>query len=184
MRRLRWIIPLLLVVVAASAAAAYLLVQPDLADGRDRVDSTWSPLRAPLAVRYEALGALTQALVDAGAADRAVTKDLTVALQRWNRFALRGPTHTDPGAEAAIANDLEALGRRTRANIAASARLNTNPGVVAALGAFDLAVIPPPLVNVYNRAVRTYEDARGGTIDSFVAKVLAFDARPVLQIGA
>ncbi len=174
----------MLLVVAAAAGAAYLTVQPGLADGRDRVDDAWGPLRAPLAVRYEALGALTQALVDAGASDRSVTEDLTVALQRWSRFALRGPTHTDPGAEATIANDLEALGRRTRANIAASARLNTNPGVVAALGAFDLAVIPPPLVDAYNRAVRTYQDARGGTIDSLVAKALAFDARPVLQIGA
>lgn len=184
MRRLRWIVPLLLVVVALSAAAAYLFVQPDLADGRDRVDDAWSPLRAPLAARYEALGVLTQALVDAGAADRAVAKDLTATLQRWSRFALRGPEHTDPGAETAIANDLEALGRRTRANIAASARLNTNPGVVGALGAFDLAVIPPPLVNAYNRAVRTYQDARDGTVASLLAKVLAFDARPVLQIGA
>ena len=183
MRRLRWIVPLLLVVVAASAAAAYLFVQPDLSDGRDRVDAAWLPLRAPLTVRYEALGVLAQALVDAGAADRAVTKDLTATLRRWNRLLLRGPTHTDPGTEAVIANDLEALGRRTRANIAGSARLNTNEAVQAALGAFDLAVVPEPLVGAYNRAVRDYQDARSGTIASLVAKVLTFDPRPVLQVG-
>jgi len=183
MRRLRWIIPLLLVVVVASAAAAYLLVQPDLSDSRDRVDAEWTPLRAPLAARYEALGVLTQSLVDAGAADRAVTEDLRSTLQRWDRFVLRGPTHTDPGTEATIANDLEALGRRVRANIAASARLSTNQAITEALGAFDLAVVPPPLVEAYNAAVRDYQKARGGTIDAVVADVLAFDPRPILQIG-
>lgn len=183
MRRLRWIIPLSLLLVAAAVAAAYLTVQPDLADRRDRVDAEWSPLRSPLAARYAALGALTQSLVDAGAADRAVVESLTATLASWDRLALRGPKHTNPGAEARIANDLEALGRRVRANIAASARLNTNPAVTAALGAFDVAVVPPPLVQAYNRAVREYQDARNGTIDSLVASALAFDARPILQIG-
>jgi hypothetical protein len=158
-------------------------VQPDLADARDRVDATWSPLRDPLNARYQALGVVAQALVDAGAGDRAVTKDLTATLQRWNRFALRGPKHSDLGAEAAIADDLEALGRRTRANIAASARIGANQAVQDALNAFDLAVVPPPLVKGYNRAVRAYQDTRSGTVNSLVAKVLAFDARPVLQIG-
>jgi hypothetical protein len=183
MRRLRWIVPLLLLVVVASAAAAYFLVEPDLSDGRDRVDAAWTPLRAPLVVRYEALGVVTQALNDAGAGERAVTKDLTAALARWSRLALRGLRYTDPGAEAGIANELEALARRARANVAASARLNANPVVTEALGAFDLAVIPPPLVRSYNRAVREYQDARGGTIDALVAKVLSFDPRPVLQVG-
>ncbi|HEU5302804.1 MAG TPA: hypothetical protein VFW06_11260 [Acidimicrobiia bacterium] len=183
MRRLRWIVPLLLLVVAAAAAAAYLLVEPDLSDGRDQVDAAWTPLRAPLTARYEALGVATQALVDAGAGERAVTKDLTATLERWNRLALRGPAHTRPGVEASIANELEALARRARANVTASARLNTNQVVTEALGAFDLAVIPPPLVRDYNRAVREYQDARGGTIDALVAKVLSFDPRPVLQVG-
>lgn len=183
MRRLRWVVPLLLVLALAGAAAAYFLVQPGLSDGRDRVDAAWTPLRAPLTVRYEALGVLTQALVDAGAGDRAVTKDLAEVLQRWDRFALRGPTHTDPGTEAGVANELEALGRRTRANIAGSARLSTNPAVGAALAAFDLAVVPPPLVQQYNRAVRDYQDTRSGAVNSLVAKALSFDARPVLQFG-
>ena len=184
MRRLRWIIPLLLVMVVASAAAAYVLVQPDLADGRDRVDAAWTPLRDPLNTRYQALGVVAQALVDAGAGDRAVTKDLTATAQRWSRFALRGPKHTDLAAEAVIANELEALARRTRANIGASARLGANPALQDALNTFDLAVVPPPLVQAYNRAVRAYQGARSGTIDSLVAKVLAYDARPVLQFGA
>ena len=174
---------MLLLVVTASAGAAYLFVQPDLSDRREAVDAAWVPLRAPLALRYEALGALTQSLVDAGAGDRAVTKDLTTTLTRWNRFVLRGPEHTDPGTEAVIANDLEALGRRARANVAGSARLNANEIITGALGAFDLAVAPPPLIRAYNRTARDYEDARGGTIDSLVADVLAFDPRPVLQIG-
>lgn len=174
---------MLLLALAASAAAGYFLVQPDLADGRDRVDSAWSPLRAPLAARYQGLGQLGQALVDGGAADREVTTELVTTLERWNRFALRGSTHTDAGAEATIADQLEGLARRARANIAASARLAANPAVKAALDAFDLAVIAPPLVKAYNDATRAYQDTRQGIAGSIVADVLGFEPRPLLQIG-
>jgi hypothetical protein len=183
MRRLRWIILLLVLLLVGGVVAAALLVRPDLVDGRDRVDATWAPLRSPLATRYEALGGVATALAAAGAGDRAATLDLGAELERWQAFALRGPKHTDPGAEAATADELEALARRARANVAASARLAVDPGIAAAFAAFDQAVVAPEAVKTYNRAVRTYEHAREGTIEELVAQVLGYDARPVLVLG-
>jgi hypothetical protein len=96
---------------------------------------------------------------------------------------LRGPKHTDPGAEATTADELEALARRARANVAASARLSADPGIASAFAAFDQAVVAPAAVKAYNRAVRAYERARTGTIKSLVARALGYDARPVLVLG-
>jgi hypothetical protein len=183
MRRLRWIVVLVVAVLAAAVIAALLLVRPDLDDGRSRVDARWSPLRPALITRYDALDGVATALRDAGAADRAVTTDLDTALDRWSRFALRGPKHTDPGAEVVIANDLESLARRMRANVVASARLQGNEPLRTALTAFDQAVVPEPAVNAYNRAVRSYEDTRSGFFDRIVADTLGYDSRPVLVVG-
>ena len=183
MRRLRWIFLVLLLVVVGGAVAGALLVRPDLVDTRDRVDATWTPLRAPLATRYEALGGVATALTAAGAGDRAATKALSAELERWRAFALRGPTHTNPAAEATTADELEALARRARANVAASARLTADPAIAAAFAAFDQAVVAPATVNAYNRAVRAYEHARDGTIKALVARALGYDARPVLVLG-
>jgi len=183
MRRLRWILLVLVLLMVGGVVAAALLVRPDLVDARDRVDATWAPLRDPLATRYEALGGVATALTTAGAGDRAATKDLSAELARWQAFALRGPKHTDPGAEATTADELEALARRARANVAASGRLSGDPGIAAAFAAFDQAVVAPGAVKAYNRAVRAYEGARTGTIKALVAGALGYDARPVLVLG-
>jgi hypothetical protein len=183
MRRLRWILLVLVLLMVGGVVAAALLVRPDLVDTRDQVDATWAPLRAPLATRYEALGDVATGLTAAGAGDRAATVDLIAELERWRAFALRGPKHTDPGAEAATADDLEALARRARANVAASARLTADPAIAAAFAAFDQAVVAPATVKAYNRAVRAYEHAREGTIKALVARALGYDARPVLVLG-
>jgi hypothetical protein len=183
MRRLRWILLALVLLVVGGVAAAALLVRPDLVDTRARVDATWAPLRAPLAVRYEALGGVATALTDGGAAERAVTKELVAELERWQAFALRGPKHTDPGAEAAAANRLEALARRAGANVLASARLSANPAIPAAFAVFNQAVVPPEMVKAYNRAVRAYEQAREGILRAPVAQALDYQARPVLVLG-
>jgi len=183
MRRLRWILVVLVALVVGGVVAAALLVRPDLVDTRDRVDATWTGVRAPLATRYEALGGVATALTTAGAGKRAVTMDLGTELKRWQAFALRGPKHTDPGAEAATANELEALARRARANVAASARLSGDPAVAAAFAAFDQAIVAPTAVKAYNRAVHAYEDARSGTIKALVARGLGYEARPLLLLG-
>jgi hypothetical protein len=182
MRRVRWILLLVVALVVAVVAAAFFLVRPGLDDSRDRVDARWTPLRPSLIARYQALGGVETAL-QAVAADRAITKDLGEGLERWDRLALNGPRHTDAGAEAVAANDLEALARRARANLVGSARLANDPGLRDALAAFDAAVVPPDTVDAYNRAVRSYEDERSGFFEGIVAGLLGYDSRPVLVLG-
>jgi len=182
-RRVRWLVLIGVAVVVAVVIAAVLTVQPGLADARDRVDARWEPLRAPLVLRYQALGGVLKAMQDAGAGERDVTKELDVALARWSKLSLQGPKHSDFEAEATTANELEALARRVRANVAGSARLAPNEAITAAFLAYDQAVIVPAVINAYNRAVRGYEDEREGTVHRIIANALAFDARPRLVLG-
>jgi hypothetical protein len=182
MRRLRWILLLVVALVVAAVLAAAFLVRPGLEDSRDRVDARWTPLRPSLIARYDALGGVETAL-SAVAADRAVTNDLQAELEQWDELALNGPRHTDPGAEALVANQLEALARRVRANLFASPRLANDPALQLAMAAFDQAVVAPAAVNAYNRAARAYEDERSGFVEGIVAGVLGYDSRPVLILG-
>jgi hypothetical protein len=182
-RRIRWLVLIAMAVIVAGLVMVVVSVQPGLSDARDRVDTRWEPLRVPLALRYKALKSVAQALNDAGAGERAVTKELDATLARWSELALRGPKHTEPDVEAKAANDLEALARRARANVAASARLAPNPAITAAFTAYDQVVVDPTRVRPYNRAVRAYEDEREGTMNRVVATVLGYDARPRLVLG-
>ena len=112
-----------------------------------------------------------------------VTADLDTALDRWKRYALLGPKHTDAATEATLANVLEGLARRVRANYIASEKLKSNDALRAAIDAFDQAIVPPPTVRAYNRAVRTYQDDRSGFFERLVAGALGYDSRPVLVVG-
>jgi hypothetical protein len=181
-RRVRWLVIVAVLVVLAVIAAG-VLISPEIGDARDRVDARWTPLRSPLAARYEALAALTATMHDAGAGERAVTEELDEVLPRWEQLALKGPTHTDAGREARTANELEALARRLRANITGSDLLNGNATLTAALAAFDLAVVPEPTIAAYNRDVRRYEDERSGAIKAFIASIFGYDSRPLLVVG-
>jgi hypothetical protein len=183
MRRLGWIVVLLVALVVAAAVAAVVLVRPGLEDGRDQVDARWAPLRPALITRYQALSGVAGALHDAGAADRSVTKDLDGALRRWNRYALLGPKHTDPAAEVQLANELEQLARRLRANLFASPKLKGNEALATAVTAFDQATVAQPRARAYNRAVRSYEADRSGFPESLVAEALGYDSRSVLVVG-
>jgi hypothetical protein len=184
MRRLRWILLLVVALVVAAIAAGAFLVRPGLEDGRDRVDARWTPLRPSLLARYEALDGVEAALAASPTAgDSAVTSDLQSALDDWDEYALRGPRHTDPGEEAVAANELEALARRVRANIAGSPRLQQDVALADAMTAFDQAVVTPAAVAAYNRAVRSYEDERSGFFEKIVAGLLGYDSRPVLILG-
>lgn len=187
MRRLRWIVLVVALLVAATIAAptiaALLLVRPDLEDGRDRVDAEWAPLRPALIARYEALDGVVAALREAGAGERSVTTDLAGALDRWRAFALRGPRHTDPAAEVELANRLEELARRMRANLIGSERLKANDELAATVATYDQAVVPQPSVRSYNRAVRSYEDERSGFPARLLADVLGYESRPLVVIG-
>jgi hypothetical protein len=183
MRRFRWIAVLVVAVLVALVVAAVVLVRPGLEDDRDRVDTRWTPLRPTLITRYAKLDSVATALRDAGAGDRAVTADLDTAFARWKRYALLGPKHTDAAAEATLANELEGLARRVRANYIASEKLKSSDTLRAAIDAFDQAVVPPPAVRAYNRAVRAYEDDRSGFFERLVAGAVGYDSRPVLVVG-
>jgi len=133
--------------------------------------------------RYNALDAVATAMHDAGGGERAVTEDLDAALARWSPLALKGPTHTNPAREARVANELEALARRVRANINGSDRLKVNEALTATLAGFDLAVVPPPTIAAYNRAVRRYEQERSGAVNGLVVSILGYESRPLLVVG-
>ncbi|HZP31166.1 MAG TPA: hypothetical protein VFC99_19610 [Acidimicrobiia bacterium] len=184
LRRLKWIVLLLVVVVVAGAVIAVLTTRPGLSDARDRVDTRWLVLRPSLMARYAALTPVEQALVAAGGPDRAVTRDLRDELARWKALAARSTANADPGAEALAANALEALARRTRANMT-NGKLNGNQALTAALQTFDTKVPQPPdAVSKYNDAVRAYQEERSGTVHSAVASLLGYDERPQLVVGS
>jgi len=181
MRRARWIVLVVVVLLVALAAVSMLLVRPDLAEARDRVDARWADLRSELIARYDALGAIAETLDAAGARDRSVTRDLRAELARWTRLEERA--RPDPALEATIANNLEALERRALENFQASDRLRGNPDLAASFLAFDQQVASPPRVRAYNQAVRAYQSTRDGTFARLVAGVLGFDARPTLLVA-
>jgi hypothetical protein len=171
------------VAAIATMVATVVSVQPKLSDARDRVDARWTPLRAPLATRYDALAKVGQAFATAGAASRTVTKDLDAQLRHWQQLAALGDAHAQPDAEAGAANDLEALARRARANFAASDKLKTDKGIAAAFATFDQSVPPAGAITAYNAAVRSYEHERTGTMHRLVASVFGYGDRPALVLG-
>jgi hypothetical protein len=184
LRRLKWILVLVVVVLVAGAGIAILTTRPGLSDARDKVDGRWADLRSTLVPRYTALGGVEQALVAAGGPDRAVTRDLRAALAKWRALSGSSLANADAGSEASTADDLEALARRARANMV-TGRLNGNAALAAALAAFDKQIpVNPRLVPAYNAAVRSYQHARSGTIHAAVASLLGYDERPQLLLGS
>jgi hypothetical protein len=179
MRRwVKWLALAVVALVVAGLVVAVITVRPRLADARDSVDHAWVPLRVPLIARYQRLSGVVVALDAAGAQGRTVTKDLTAALAQWQRSA---PTD-DPGAQAPLADELEALALRARANVQHSDRLKSNPALQTAFAAFDQAIVNPPAVVAYNRAVSTYQRRRTSTAGRIVAALFGFAGRPVLTI--
>ena len=179
-RRTRWILLALLVVLVGGAAALVLTQQPELDDARTKVDDAWKPLVADdqLPARYRTLEGALSAFDAAGGADRDVSKDLHAALDAWGR-ALKGD---DAGAQAEVANTVEAQGARLIANVLGSPRLSTNAPTTHALVKYAQTTPNPTLVDAYNRAVHDYEDTRTGALAQPVARVFGFDARPVLAV--
>jgi hypothetical protein len=178
-RRLRWLVLALVLLVVAGIVVAVVTVQPKLSDARDRVDQAWTPLRPALVARYQALAGVEAALDAGGAQTRGVTIDLHSTLASWQRLA----GVNDAAAQAPLANDLEGLALRARANVAASARLSSDPAVLTALAGFDRSVVNPLGVAAYNQAVRAYQQERTGAVHHLVAGVFGFDARPELALA-
>jgi len=177
--RLRWLVLAVVLLVVAGIVVAIVQVQPKLSDARDHVDSAWTPLRPELDARYQALAGVELTLVAGGSQTQTVADDLHATLTSWAQSA----HGNDPGTQAPIANDLEALALRVKANVAASPRLQADASLNAALAAFDKAVVSPPRIQAYNQAVLAYQRERSGAIHRLVATVFGFDARPELAIG-
>lgn len=162
--------------------ALVITQQPKLDDARSKVDAAWKPLRAPdqLRVRYQKLEGALSAFDAAGGKGRGVSIDLHAALDRWNR-SLRTD---DSGEQATAADAVEAQGTRLVSNVSGSPRIKSDQAITDALVAFTTTKPSSQLVATYNQAVRDYEDERTGALAQPVAKVLGFDARPVLALGA
>jgi hypothetical protein len=109
-----------------------------------------------------------------------VSKDLDAALDEWARSQRDG----DAGRQATAANELEAQASRLLANVQGSERMRLDPSVTDALSAFANSKPAPALVTAYNDAVRAYEKERTGSLQQPVARVLGYDARPVLVLAA
>ena len=173
---------LVIVLLVGGAVAVIFTARGPLQARRDAVDARWAPIRTPLTDRYDRLDQVASALNDAGAGERTYTVDLTQELDTWHKLA--DSRTTNAGAEATSANRLEGLAARTRANVTQSGRLKANPAITSAFDAFDIALVPPPSVSAYNRAVRKYEATRNESMKQLAASILGFDARPTLVIGA
>jgi hypothetical protein len=180
-RRVGLLVLVVVLLLAGVVVALAVTARSPLQDGRDAVDGRWVPLRAPLAARYDALGQVASGLEAAAAGDRTYAVDLKDRLEEWNQLAKSASP--DAGPEAAVANQLEGLATRVRTNIARSGRLSRDQNLASAFTAFDAALVPPPAVTAYNRAVRKYERTRDETLKRLPAKLLGFDARPTLVIG-
>jgi len=181
-RRTRWILLVLIVALVGGAVALVVVELPKLDDARNAVDAHWKPLRAPeqLPARYQKLNDAVTAFDAAGGAGRGVSKDLHAALTAWQR-ALR-----DGGEDAQVtaANALEAQGTRLVANTLGSERIKSVNAVTDSLGQYAATRPPAALVSAYNHAVDRYEDQRTGLLQRPIARLLGYDARPVLVMGA
>ena len=180
-RRVGLLVLVVVLLLGAVVVGLAVTARSPLQDRRDAVDGRWVPLRAPLATRYDALGQVAAGLDAAGAGERTYAVDLAERLDEWNRLAESASPDAD--SEALVANELEGLATRVRTNITGSGRLSRDPNLAAAFTAFDAALVPPPAVAAYNRAVRRYEDTRHETMKRIPARLLGFDARPILVIG-
>jgi hypothetical protein len=181
-RRTRWILLVLIVVVVGGAVALTLTERPKLDDARTAVDTRWKPLRGPdqLVLRYQNLVGALSAFDAAGGSDRSVSKDLHGALDAWDRALKDG----DAGTQAQAANVVEAQATRLVANAQGSERLKGDAAVIDSLLKFATTKPDPAVVAAYNHAVRAYENERTGTLQRPVARVLGYDARPLLVLGA
>ena len=179
LRRVALILLPLVALLVAGGTALVLTQKPDLEAGRDRVDRRWSELRTVLAPRYDQLTGVVESLRSAGAASRSVTQDLGAALDEWHAFVR---TPGSPGDEADLADALEGLAVRVRANVAALPKLHDNAAVNEALALFATASVDPTLIRAYNDAVRRYEDRRHRFVARIPASLLGFDGRPLFVI--
>ncbi len=180
-RRVRRLAVVVLVLLLAGGVALVLTTRSKLDDAQGAVDRTWTPLRAPLAARYEKLTAVNAEFAAAGAGDRDVARALGLNLARWDRLRRAGDADAD--AEAGTADQLEGLATRLQAVVLSSDRLKGVDPLNQAIAAFQGTLPPSPAVKAYNDATRSYEDERNGLLRRPVASVFGYDSRPQLLLS-
>jgi hypothetical protein len=183
-RRVRRLAVVALLLLVAGAVALVLTTRPRLEDRRDDVDRAWTPLRAPLAARYEQLAGVNAQMAAAGAGDRSVTKALGTTLARWDRLRRAPDGDADAAAEAETANRLEGLATRVGVVVLTSDRLKGIDPLNQALAAFQGTTPPPPPVKTYNDAAQEYEDTRNSFLRRPVAGLFGFESRPQLLLAS
>jgi hypothetical protein len=171
----RWVRRALVVVALVVIVGGLLLAltaRGDLNRTQDDVEARWKVLRPALDQRYELLRAANDATRAAGGPEREITTSIDAALADWQRSRTASVT-----GQVENANTLELLGRRLTTSVAASTRLQAQQEVVAPVNRFAAATVPAS-ADAYNRAVRSYEDARGGSLRRPVVGLMGYDSIP------
>jgi len=167
----RWVRRALIVValvVLVGGGLIALTSRPDLKNSRDDVDARWVVLRPALDSRYALLAEANDAVRSAGGPEREIVTGIDTALREWRDDKRASvPTQVDD------ANALEALGRRLATSVTTSSRLNATREVTQPTNRFRGATVPVT-ANAFNRAVRDYEGARGGSLRRPIAALLGY----------
>jgi hypothetical protein len=169
----RWVRRALLVValvVLVGGGILALTARPDLENARSEMNARWRALRGALDQRYQLLQNANDATRTAGGPERNIVRAIDSALTDWRRSR----TASVP-AQVADANALEGLGRRLTTTVNASTRLQGVPEVVTPTNRFRDANVPES-ARAFNRAVRDYEDARGGSLRRPIAGLMGYDS--------
>ncbi len=180
-RRVRRLLLVLVVLLLGVAVAVVLVGRSKLDDSSSQVDAAWTPLRAPLAVRYLRLAAVANAFRDVAGDDRTVIRDLDRLLDEWGKE--RNAEDPDPATEVATANGLEGAARRVIVTNESLPRLKANEPLQAAIREFTNSAVPAPAVAAYGRAVRDYQDTIDATFWGPAARIFGYDTRPVLTLA-
>jgi hypothetical protein len=175
----RWVRRALIVIALVLLVGGGILAltsRSDLENARDDVHTRWRAVRPALDERYALLAQANSATKQAGGPERELVNDIERALASWRVDKTKSvDTQVDD------ANELEALGRRLTNTVDNSARLQAISPVVTAAGRFDDAQ-PPVSATAFNRAVRDYEDARGGSFRRPIASLLGFPSITSLDV--
>jgi hypothetical protein len=177
MDRVRRLVVGLVVLVVAGLVVLVVTVRPDLRKTADGVDQSWKPLVQPLDARYQALGALRDAMTAAGLGDRVVVADLTKVLTDWTIAS----TGTDTEQQVIDANQLEALAARAGA-VVHTPRLLQNATLSTAYTNFAKTQPQKKLLDAYNHDILEYQGDRDGFWSRIVARLDGYDMRPTLQL--
>lgn len=184
-RRVRRLAVVVFVLLVIAAVALVLTTRPKLEDSRKAVDRAWTPVRGPLAERYNRLGEANAQLAAAGGGERDVARALGLRLARWSQLQRARAGDADATAEAETADQLEGLATRLQAVVASSDRLRAADGLNQAIAAFQGTGNPQlqAVVKNYNDSVRNYENERNSLLRSPAARLFGYGSRPQLLLA-